>query len=146
MFTAPTLLWFRKDLRLADNSALAAAIEAGAPIIPVFIWSPGEAGDWSPGAASKWFLHQALASLSEEWAVRSGQLVLRMGNSLEELRDIIEKTGAKRVYWNRRYESPLRELDAEIKRALREDGIEVQSFNSSLLNEPHTASTGGGKP
>ena len=146
MSTAPTLLWFRKDLRLADNSALAAAIEAGAPIIPVFIWSPGEAGDWSPGAASKWFLHQALASLSEEWAVRSGQLVLRMGNSLEELRDIIEKTGAKRVYWNRRYESPLRELDAAIKRALREDGIEVQSFNSSLLNEPHTASTGGGKP
>ncbi|MBC8190045.1 MAG: deoxyribodipyrimidine photo-lyase, partial [Puniceicoccaceae bacterium] len=57
-----------------------------------------------------------------------------------------EKTGAQRVYWNRRYESPLRELDAEIKRHLREDGVEVESFNSSLLNEPHTAATGGGKP
>lgn len=143
---SPTILWFRKDLRLADNSALAAAIEAGGPIIPLFIWSPDEVGDWVPGAASKWFLRQALASLSEAWRVRGGELVLRQGNSLAELRDIIEKTGAKRVFWNRRYESPLRELDAEIKRALREDGVEVQSFNSSLLNEPHTVSTATGKP
>lgn len=143
---APTILWFRKDLRLADNSALAAAIESGAPIIPVFIWSPDEAGDWAPGAASKWFLQQALESLSEEWGVRGGKLILREGDSLDELRDMIEKTGAQRVFWNRRYESPLRELDAEIKKTLREDGIDVQSFNSALLNEPHTASTGTGKP
>jgi deoxyribodipyrimidine photo-lyase len=143
---APTILWFRKDLRLADNSALAAAIEVGAPIVPVFIGSPDEAGDWALGAASKWFLQQALASLSEEWSVRGGKLILREGGSLAELRDMIEKTGAKRVFWNRRYESPLRELDVAIKRALREDGIEVQSFNSSVLNEPHTVSTGEGKP
>lgn len=146
MSIAPTLLWFRKDLRLADNSALAAAIEAGAPIIPVFICSPVEAGRWAPGAASKWFLWQALASLSEAWGVRGGKLILRKGDSLDELRDLIAQTGAKRVFWNRRYEAPQRELDASIKRALREEGIEVQSFNSALLNEPHTAATGTGKP
>jgi deoxyribodipyrimidine photo-lyase len=146
MPNAPTILWFRKDLRLADNSALAAAIEAGAPIVPVFIWSPDEAGDWAPGGASKWFLHQALKSLGEAFGGISGKLVLRQGDSLEELRDLIEKTGAERVYWNRRYESPQRELDAAIKKTLRADGLEVESFNSGLLNEPHTASTGGGKP
>lgn len=143
---APTILWFRKDLRLADNSALEAAIAAGGPVIPVYIWAPEEAGTWAPGGASRWWLHQALASLSGELRVRSGELILREGNSLDELRDIIEETGAKRVYWNRRYESPLRELDAEIKRSLREEGIEVESFNSSLLNEPHTASTGSDQP
>lgn len=146
MLSVPTILWFRKDLRLADNSALQAAIEAGAPIIPVFIWAPDEAGDWAPGAASKWWLHQALKSLCEEFRVVSGELILRQGDSLEQLRDLIEKTGAKRVYWNRRYESPQRELDAAIKRQLRKEGIEVESFNSSLLNEPHTAATGGGNP
>ncbi len=146
MSISPSILWFRKDLRLTDNSALAAAIELGAPIIPVFIWAPDEAGDWAPGAASKWWLRQALASLSEEWRVRGGELVLREGDSLAELRDLIDKTGAKRVFWNRRYDSPLRELDAEIKRALRDQGIEVESFNSSLLNEPHTVSTDTGNP
>ena len=146
MSLSPTILWFRKDLRLRDNSALRAAIEAGLPVIPIFIWSPNEAGDWAPGAASKWWLHQALKSLSEAFKDRGGEFVLREGDSLGQLRDIIEKTGAKRVYWNRRYESPQRELDASIKRQLREDGIEVESFNSSLLNEPHTAATGGGNP
>lgn len=38
----PVLLWFRRDLRLCDNPALNAALEMGAPVIPVFIWSPEE--------------------------------------------------------------------------------------------------------
>lgn len=153
---APTLLWFRQDLRLADNAALAAAIECGAPIVPVFIWAPAEAGAWAPGAASKWWLHQALASLGEAWRVKAqlvteapvahGPLLLRRGESLAVLRDLIRETGAKRVFWNRRYSAPLRELDVEIKRCLRADGVAVESFNSSLLNEPHTVATGTGKP
>ena len=146
MPSPPTILWFRKDLRIEDNSALAAAIEAGGPVIPVFIWSPEEACDWAPGAASKWFLDQSLKSLGESLDKKGGKLVLRVGRSLDELRDIIEKTGARRVYWNRRYEPSLRSLDSEIKKSLREDGLEVESFNSTLLNEPHTVSTGQGKP
>ena len=146
MNKSPTLIWFRSDLRLADNSALAAAIELGSPIIPIFIWAPEEAGNWAPGAASKWFLKQSLESLSAEFSKHGGELVLRKGKSLETLFEIIEQNGANRVFWNRRYESPLRETDTVIKRVLRSNGIEVESFNSSLLNEPHTVSTSSGKP
>ena len=64
MKTAPTILWFRNDLRLADNAALSAAIELGFPIVPVFIWDPSSYGAWTPGAASKWWLHHALDSLN----------------------------------------------------------------------------------
>lgn len=144
--TAPTILWFRKDLRLADNSALEAAIQAGGPVVPVFIWSPEEVGRWVPGGASQWWLHHALSSLGESLNAKGGQLILREGDCLRTLRELIAETGAKRVFWNRRYESPLRELDTSLKRELHEDGIEVESFNSALLNEPHTASTGQGKP
>lgn len=38
----PVLLWFRRDLRLGDNPALIGSLEVGAPVIPVFIWSPEE--------------------------------------------------------------------------------------------------------
>jgi len=146
MSNAPTILWLRKDLRLADNSALQAAIEAGGPVVPVFIWAPEEAGSWTLGGASKWWLHQSLHSLGAAFEAKGGRLILREGDSLAQLRGLIDQTGAKRVYWNRRYESPVRELDADIKRQLREAGIEVESFNSSLLNEPHTAATGQGNP
>jgi len=40
--TAPVLLWFRRDLRLCDNPALTGSLEMGAPVIPIFIWSPEE--------------------------------------------------------------------------------------------------------
>ncbi|MGC6425076.1 MAG: cryptochrome/photolyase family protein [Lentimonas sp.] len=142
----PTILWFRKDLRLSDNSALAAAVAVGGPIIPVFIWSPDEAGSWAPGAASKWWLHYGLKSLNDRFAKIGGELILRRGASLDVLQGLIEESGATRVFWNRRYEAPLRDVDANVKRSLREQGVGVESFNSSLLNEPHTVSTGSGQP
>lgn len=142
----PVIVWFRQDLRLRDNSALARAVETGAPVIPVFIWAPEEAGDWAPGGASRWWLHRALEAFAEQWAELGGRLILRRGDSLDELRDLIARSGAGRVYWNRRYEKELRETDAEIKRALRGDGLEARSFNSALLNEPHAVSTGEGRP
>ena len=142
----PTILWYRRDLRLNDNSALTAAMEVGAPIIPVFIWSPDESEEWSPGGASKWWLHHSLKDLHESIASNGGRLVLRRGESLTTLQSIIEETGATRVFWNRRYEAPMREMDAMVKRTLRDGGVDVKSFNSSLLNEPHTISTGSGQP
>ena len=49
---APSLLWFRLDLRLADNPALHAAIQRGGAVIPVFIYAPEEEASWQPGGAS----------------------------------------------------------------------------------------------
>ncbi|MFU8848427.1 MAG: cryptochrome/photolyase family protein [Opitutales bacterium] len=142
----PTIIWLRQDLRLQDNCALHAAVAAGAPILPVFIEDPEAAGPWSPGEASRWFLHHGLEALEASLRKLGGRLYYRKGDSLTELSALIDVTGAARVFWNRRYEGPLRERDAVIKKALRERGIEVQSFNSRLLNEPHTVSTGGGQP
>ena len=141
-----TILWFRNDLRLDDNSALAAAIEAGGDVIPVFIWSPEEDAGWPPGGASKWWLHQALLSLGSRLVEHGSQLIVRHGNSLKMLRQLVEETGATQVVWNRRYEGPQRAVDMEVKRSLRDDGIAVESFNSCLLNEPHTVAAGGGQP
>ena len=146
MSIKPTIVLFRKDLRLQDNTALAEAIELGQSILPVFIWCPDECVDWAPGAASKWFLHQALGSLQAQLSDHGGDLVLAEGKTLTVLKALIKKTGASAVYWNRCYEVPIRERDAEIKKTLREEGVRVESFNSSLLNEPHTVSTGSDKP
>lgn len=146
MANKATIVWFRKDLRLLDNSALHEAIQREGPVVPVYIWSPEGYGDWAPGGASKWFLHRALESLQKDLRDKGGDLVVMQGEAEASLRKIIEKTGASAVYWNRCYEAPNRERDAAIKKALREDGLEVESFNSSLLNEPHTVSTGSDKP
>jgi deoxyribodipyrimidine photo-lyase len=76
---APTLVWFRLDLRLTDNPALLAAVDRGKPVIPVFIWSPDDEKPWPPGAASRWWLHQSLASLQAALAKHGSRLILRSG-------------------------------------------------------------------
>ena len=146
MNIAPTILWFRNDLRLADNAALSAAVELGFPIVPVFIWDPASNGAWAPGAASQWWLHHALNSLNKSFCKLGGSLIFRKGDTLEVLEGLIRETGAKHVFWNRRYESSLRELDVRCKRVLTNVGLNVRSFNSALLNEPHEVSAKSGSP
>ncbi len=143
---APVLLWFRKDLRLADNPALAAALARGGPVVPVFVLDePGE-GRWPLGGASRWWLHHSLAALDLDLRRRGSRLLLARGDSGAELRRIAKETGARAVYWNRRYEPAVRARDTELKSALLAEGVEAKSFNSSLLFEPHTIQNKQGRP
>jgi deoxyribodipyrimidine photo-lyase len=143
---APTLLWFRQDLRLQDNPALHAALAAGGPVIPVFILDEAGEGDWPWGGAARWWWHHSLGALREDLRARRSGLVLRRGEAARLLPELVRTTGAARVYWNRRYEPDARRRDQSIKAGLRADGVEVRSFNAALLFEPHEISNKSGQP
>lgn len=132
----PTLMWFRRDLRLADNPALAAAFAEGGPVIPVYIRETGTQSGRASGGASKWWLDKSLKSLAADIKSRGGSLVLRSGDTASCLDALIEETGAKTVFWNRRYDAEGRHIDMEIKSGLKEKGLTAKSFNGSLLTEP----------
>ena len=70
-------MWFREDLRLADNPALGAAVENGSPIIPLFILDQAAPSLRIMGAASRWWLHHSLQALSQSLASRGSRLILR---------------------------------------------------------------------
>lgn len=143
---APSIHWFRLDLRLADNPALRAAIERGGPVVPVFIWSPEEEAPWPPGDASRWWLHQSLRALETQLRAAGSRLVIRREPALETLRALVKETGAGAVFWNRRYEPAVIARDAKVKEALSGKGFVVESFNGALLREPWTVQNQSGKP
>ena len=138
----PILVWFRRDLRIADNPALIKAASRGVPVIPVFILDDADAGAHAPGGASRWWLHHSLDSLSQQITKIGGKLILRHGPAATVIEDLVAETGAQAVFWNRRYEPWAIKRDAAIKRGLRDKGVEVQSFNASLLYEPWTVLNG----
>jgi len=141
-----TLLWFGRDLRLADNPALVAAVARGGPVIPFFVLDDADAGDWAPGGASRWWLHGSLDALSKSLRERGSFLIFRHGNAEAVISQLLEQSGADAVYWNRRYE-PWATARAEcIKTALKNRGIEARSFNSALIREPWTLTTQKGDP
>jgi deoxyribodipyrimidine photo-lyase len=139
-------MWFRQDLRLKDNPALAAALEQGTPVIPVFIWAPEEEDGWPLGGASKWWLQRSLVSLENELQRRGSRLILRGGPAAQAIDDLLSETGASAVFWSRRYEPAIVKRDSELKTRLRARGVKAESLNGSLLFEPWTVSNSSGQP
>ena len=140
------IVWFRRDLRLADNPALHAACATHERVQPVYIHAPDEEGDWPPGAASRWWLHHALVALEAALHGHHAALHVRRGDSGRELAALVEATGAGAVYWNRLYEPAATARDTRVGQALRERGIETHSFNAALWREPWQVQTKTGDP
>ena len=146
MSVAPSIVWFRDDLRVADHPALAAAVERGAPVVCVYVLDEESPGVRPLGGAAKWWLHGSLTALGAALDGLGARLVLRRGPAGRVIRSLVDETGAGAVFWNRRYGGPERRLDAELKQAFRDDGLVVQSFAANLLFEPWTIRTGQGTP
>lgn len=141
-----TLVWFRSDLRLSDHPALYEAARSGTAILPVYIWEPDEEAPWQPGGASRWWLHHVLVDLDQQLRMLGSPLILRRGPSLPAIEQLIKEANVTRVVWTRRYEPHIIKRDEQVKKTLKEQGIEVESYNGSLLHEPMSIKTKEGKP
>ncbi len=126
--------WFRQDLRILDNPALVNATQLQ-NVLPIYILDDVHAGSYAIGSASRWWLHYSLNSLAQSLG---GKLSVYQGNPIEILKDLITRFEIGRVCWNRCYESWQRMRDLEIEEYIEATGIEVQTFNGSLLWEPGT--------
>src|SRR5262245_31859171 len=99
--TAPSLVWFRQDLRLADNPALIAAIDRGGPIVAAYVLDDEAPGKWKIGGAARWWLHHSLTSLAKDLGQRNIHLVLRRGPARTVIPKLAKEIGAEAVFWNR---------------------------------------------
>ena len=141
-----SIMWFRRDLRLADNPALFYACKAGGAVIPVYIHHGDDKDPWRTGAAGKVWLHHSLHALTADLALTGAPLILREGEPERVLQALIKETGANRVLWNRLYEPQAIKRDSGIKKRLKAEGIAVGTFNGALLNEPHEIGNKQGGP
>lgn len=144
--TRTSLVWFRKDLRLSDNPALHAALTRGAPVACLFVLDTTSEGALPVGGAAAWWLHHSLQSLRDDIAARGGTLILRRGDPTEIVPETVRAVGADAVFWNRCYEPDAIARDKALKQALKDDGIQAESFNGSLLREPWEVQTKAGGP
>lgn len=134
MTQKPALVWFRRDLRLADNPALDAARATGGPVVALYVHDPGRF--FAPGSAQRWFIHHALEALSDGLDQLGAPLLIRRGDEAACVESVARETGAEAVFWNRRYSPEEVAADTSIKAALTAGGVSVKTFNGSLLREP----------
>ncbi len=140
MTQSPAILWFRRDLRVADHPALTAAIDSGAPVLCLYI--DHEFAGRPRGGASEWWLHHSLKSLESDLEKCGAKLHILRGNPEVLIPSIVQDIKAGAVHWSRRYDGDSIELDKAIKSTLKDDGIDVHSHPGSLLREPWEIKTG----
>lgn len=126
------IVWFRADLRLADNPALYHAAKQGS-VIPIYILDQEGAGDFKLGDASRWWLHHSLLSLSDSL---HGALRVYKGVSISILKKLIKEYDVDGIYWNNCYEPWMLQRDKKIAQELLDLGLDVQTFQSVLLWDP----------
>jgi cryptochrome 1 len=102
-----TVVWFRRDLRVEDNLALAAAARKAGEVVPAYVWAPEEDEPYYPGRVSRWWLSQSLnhldASLRRLGASRL--ITRRSADVVVALFDIVRSTGATHLFFNHLYGS-----------------------------------------
>jgi deoxyribodipyrimidine photo-lyase len=115
----PIIVWFRQDLRLADQAALLAAAAAG-PVVPVYVLD-----DESPaprhriGGAQRWWLHHSLNSLNRGLEALGSRLVLRRGSADHVLEALMTEVGADAIHALRHSEPWWREPEQRLGRRLK---------------------------
>jgi len=136
----PVLLWLRRDLRIGDNPALAAAVKTGRPIIPVFIRpKPDEIG-----GASAWWRGCSLAALRDGLRKRGSDLVLRTGDPLAILAGLVAETGAVEVHFNRTLEPEAMKTDIAVLASMPKHGAIALDHPANRLHEPWRLKTATG--
>ncbi len=139
----PVILWLRRELRLHDNAALAAAVASGRPVLPVFVLDRETAGDWASGGASLWWLHGSLQALAADLRQAGATLTLRQGRTAEVLAGLVAETGAVAIHAGQAVEPWARRLLDGLAATA---GVPVHLARTVTLYEPGSVrtKTGGG--
>lgn len=138
--TAPVLLWLRRDLRLADQPALCAAMAEG-PVIPVYVLDDETPRHRAMGGASRWWLHHSLAALAEDLRAHGSRLILRRGPCEAVLPALAAETGARRVHALHHDEPWWRNAERAVAARL-----DLVLHHGNYLVPPGLLTTGAGHP
>ncbi|MEJ7773559.1 MAG: deoxyribodipyrimidine photo-lyase [Nocardioidaceae bacterium] len=127
---ATSVMWFRRDLRLADNPALVEAIGAADDVVPLFVFDPRL---WDPaGPPRRCYLSASLRALSD----RIGGLVVRCGDPVEMVAALAREVNAESVHVAADFGPYGAERDAAVEAALAETGVALVRTGSPYAVAP----------
>jgi deoxyribodipyrimidine photo-lyase len=138
--------WFRRDLRVRDNTALFRASRDAERVVPVFVLDDHYGTDPDVGPARFRFLRQSLEDLEAGLARVGGRLVVRRGPAARALPALLAETGASAVYANAEIGPYPQRRDTETASAVEAAGARLRLFEDALLVAPGAIAAGSGAP
>ncbi len=133
---ASVIHWFRRDLRIEDNTALCCAAKLGVPVVPLYICSDWRGSHLWTGPNRQQFLCESLESLGKNLTTLGGRLIIRKGNAVDELRQLITECRAVAVHFNADPDPFGKSTEAAVRILCAELGVECHSHDDVTLHGP----------
>lgn len=141
------IFWFRRDLRLEDQTGLSAALQSGLPVLPIFIFDTtilNKLEDRDDRRVD--FIHQILSGMDAELRKIGSGIRFYHDDPKQVWRKIVAEYPVKQVYFNHDYEQTAIERDEWVAAFLKQNGIQTHTFKDQVIREKHEVLTGAGTP
>lgn len=130
-----SIFWFRRDLRVEDNTGLYKALSGNTTILPLFIFDENILNELSKDDSRVSFIYDCLKNLNQTFKSVNSSLLCLKGKPLDVWKSLIKEYRINKVYTNRDYEPYARKRDKQIKDLLANSGIEFLTFKDQVINE-----------
>jgi deoxyribodipyrimidine photo-lyase len=140
------LHWFRRDLRVIDNTALFQAAQSAERVIPVFVLEDSFRTGRDVGGIRVSFLLRSLESLAKNLETLGYKLIVRSGRSEDVIPQLAKEAGAQAVFTNNRYEPYAQARDRCVRENLRGIGVELRVFKDAVVWEEKEILTKSDQP
>ncbi|AZB29064.1 cryptochrome/photolyase family protein [Chryseobacterium balustinum] len=141
------IFWFRRDLRLSDNTALNAALQSDQKVLPIFIFDT-EILDQLENKSDRRldYIHQALEKINNELKNHTSGIRTYLGKPIDIFKDIINEFDVETVFCNRDYEPQAINRDKEIYDFLQKNNVEFKGFKDQVIFEKNEIVKSDGLP
>src|SRR5512137_75292 len=133
------LVWFRRDLRVADHAALAAALKSCRRVYCAFVYDRAILDELLAAGLRAdrrvEFIHGAVAALDDALRARGGGLMITNGRAVDSVVDLARRLKVDAVYANADYEPCATARDADVARQLAEQGGRLLLFKDQVIFE-----------
>jgi deoxyribodipyrimidine photo-lyase len=140
------IFWFRRDLRLEDNTALNHALSSGLPVLPVFIFDTNITGELERDDARISFIHKTLSSINDQLNKSGSSVYVLKGTPEEIWKELTTKFDINAVYINKDYEPYSIHRDDGIGELLQSKGVSLVRFRDQVIFEENEVVKSDGKP
>ena len=145
-----SLVWFRRDLRISDNTALFEATQAADDgVVGVFLITPKQWQEHKDADCKVKFLIENVRDLSDKLASLNIPLLIKTSDVFQEVPDLISKlaceTDCDTVFLNREYEVNESRRDDRVALACEQSGVALRRFHDRVIVPPKAIATKEGK-
>ena len=141
-----TFFWFRRDLRLQDNKGLFEALKSGHKVVPLFIFDSEILDKLPINDARVTFIHETLEQINQELKRHGVSLLIKKGDPLVVLKELMDEHQIHAVYANKDYEPYAIRRDQQIHQLLEANEIHFYTCKDQVIFEESEIVKKDGKP